>query len=85
MNNTIELAWVIPLLPLIGFLINGLLRRQLPKPLIAIIGCGVILFSFVISVLIFMQVKNLGALGAQESFTGSTVLKLFDFISFCKV
>ena len=85
MNNTIELAWLIPLLPLIGFLINGLLRRQLPKPLIAVIGCGVILFSFVISVMIFMQVRHETFLASQQSFDGTHVLRLFDFISFDQI
>jgi NADH-quinone oxidoreductase subunit L len=82
MNNTIELAWLIPLLPLIGFLINGLLRRQLPKPLIAIIGCGVILFSFVISVMIFMQVKDPSFAASQQANARTGILTLFDFISF---
>jgi NADH-quinone oxidoreductase subunit L len=85
MNNIIELAWLIPLLPLIGFLINGLLRRQLSKSMIAIIGSGVILISFVISVLIFLQVKDPAFAAMQQSHAKHGILTLFDFISFGSV
>jgi proton-translocating NADH-quinone oxidoreductase, chain L len=58
MKNIIDLAWLVPLFPLIGFLVNGLFRRQLTKPLTAIVGSGAVLASFVVSVLIFFAVKN---------------------------
>jgi len=58
MSNILELIWLIPLLPLIGFIINGLGRNKLSKGLVGIIGSGVILASFILSVLVFMQVKN---------------------------
>ena len=75
MKNVLQLVWLIPLLPLVGFLINGLLRKQLSKSLTGIIGSGVILGSFVISLLIFLQVKQ-----------GNTaVVNLFDFISVGKL
>jgi len=75
MKNVLQLVWLIPLLPLIGFLINGLLRKQLSKSLTSIIGSGVILGSFVVSLLIFLQVKQ-----------GHTaVVNLFDFISVGKL
>lgn len=50
--------WLIPLLPLIGFFINGLGRNALSKSLISIIGSGVILGSFILSVLVFMNVPS---------------------------
>lgn len=72
MNNIIEYSWLVPLFPLIGFLLNGLLRNHLSKPLSGIIGSGTILASFVVSILIFLQVKG-----------GSTgVVSLFNFIEF---
>jgi NADH-quinone oxidoreductase subunit L len=71
MSKIFELAWLIPVLPLVGFLINGLCRKQLPKGATGIIGSGVILASFVISLLVFMEVRT-GASG---------IVKLFDFIS----
>src|SRR5438309_501375 len=46
---------LIPLLPFIGFLINGLGRRFLPKGVVSIIGCGTVLISFVISLMVFFQ------------------------------
>ncbi|MBC7848569.1 MAG: NADH-quinone oxidoreductase subunit L, partial [Chitinophagaceae bacterium] len=71
MNNIFQLVWLVPALPLIGFLINGLLRRSLPKSVTGVIGSGVILGSFIISVLLFLEVKAGNVPGA---------IKLFDFI-----
>jgi NADH-quinone oxidoreductase subunit L len=58
MNNVLQLVWLIPFLPLAGFLINGLLRKQLSKSMTGIIGSGVILISFIISVYVFFSVKG---------------------------
>ena len=71
MDNMLQIVWLIPLLPVIGFLVNGLGRKQLSKTLTGIIGSGVILASFLISVFVFFQVKN-----------GNTYLAhYFDFIN----
>lgn len=71
MQNVLQIVYLIPLLPLIGFLINGLGRKHLSKSLIGIIGSGVVLASFVISVWVFMQVRG-----------GNThVAYYFDFIN----
>lgn len=70
-----QLVYLVPLFPLIGFLINGLLRRQLSKPLTGVIGSGAILASFIVSIVLFMDVKS----------GHSGVTTLFDFISFGKV
>ncbi|RFM29608.1 NADH-quinone oxidoreductase subunit L [Deminuibacter soli] len=66
MNN---LVYLIPFFPLLGFLINGLFRKSLNKPLIGIIGSGSILASFVVSLLLFFQVKSNGALPVQPLFS----------------
>jgi NADH-quinone oxidoreductase subunit L len=58
MNNVLQLVWLIPVLPLIGFLINGLGRKNLSKTMAGIIGCGTILLSFVLSIYVFFEVKN---------------------------
>ncbi|UEG50007.1 NADH-quinone oxidoreductase subunit L [Ferruginibacter lapsinanis] len=58
MNNVLQIVWLIPILPLIGFLINGLGRKQLSKTLTGIIGSGVILGSFLISLFVFFNVKS---------------------------
>jgi len=71
MNNTLQIVWLIPFLPLIGFLINGLGRNNLSKTLAGVIGSGVILASFLISLYVFFSVKG-----------GNThVAHYFDFIN----
>jgi len=71
MSNVLNIVYLIPLLPLLGFLINGLGRKSLSKSLISVIGCGVVLASFALSIWVFLQVKN-----------GNTyVANYFDFIS----
>ena len=52
--------WLIPILPLAGFLINGLGRNVLSKAFIGFIGSMVILISFGLSVGAFLQVKSTG-------------------------
>ena len=75
MNNILQLVWLVPLLPLAGFLVNGLGRKNLSKPVIGFIGCGTILASFVISLLIFSEVRK-----------GNTqVVNLFEFIRIDKL
>lgn len=74
MKNIIEYVWLVPLFPFVGFLINGLLRNSLSKSLTGIIGSGSILASFIVSVLIFMDVK--------AGIDGPVIVTLFDFISF---
>ncbi|MEP6513373.1 MAG: NADH-quinone oxidoreductase subunit L, partial [Parafilimonas sp.] len=63
-----NLVYSIPLFPLIGFLLNGLFRKQLSKSLISIIGCGTILVSFIITVILFFQIKENGALPVHALF-----------------
>jgi NADH-quinone oxidoreductase subunit L len=77
MSNIIHLVWLVPVLPLAGFLINGLFRNSLSKSLTGLIGCGVLLAAFILSLLIFGQVR-------QEGFE-PVVVSLFDFISVGKL
>ncbi len=65
-----KLVYLVPLFPLLGFLINGLGRKSLSKSLISIIGSGAILASFVVSILLFFDVKA----------NGGSTLTLFNFI-----
>jgi NADH-quinone oxidoreductase subunit L len=65
-----KLVYLIPLFPLLGFLINGLGRKQLSKSLIGIVGSGAVLASFIVSVLVFLDVKS----------NGASVVTLFPFI-----
>jgi NADH-quinone oxidoreductase subunit L len=57
----IEYIWLIPLLPLIGFVINGILGRKLGKTLVSLIGCGTIGVSFLVSIKIFFELLSLPA------------------------
>ena len=54
----VDFAWHIPVLPLLGFLVNGLLGNRLPKSVVGIIGSGTILGAFIISLTIFLGIKN---------------------------
>ena len=58
MQNVLQIVYLIPLLPLIGFLINGLGRKHLSKSMISAVGCGSILISFALSIWVFLQVKG---------------------------
>ena len=70
MNNILQLVWLIPMMPLIGFLINGIGRKQLSKSISGIIGSGTILISFILSVLVFTQI----------GYNHNATVHLFDFI-----
>ena len=71
MSNIFQIVWLIPILPLLGFIINGLGRKSLSKGAAGFIGSTVILGSFVLSLLVFKQVKS----GHTE------LLHYFNFIS----
>jgi len=71
--DAIQLIYLVPLLPLIGSLINGLGRNYLSKTLVGIIASAVIFISFCISVLIFLTVS-------KEGFTTQNI-QYFDFIN----
>ncbi len=67
-----NLLWLIPLLPLAGFVINGLGRNSLSKTTIGVVGSGAILSSFVLSVLLFFELSS----ASQKQYT----VTLFDWI-----
>lgn len=75
MSTIFQWAWLVPVLPLAGFLINGLFRNKLSKTLTSIVGCGVILAAFVISLLLFNEVR-----GGQTA-----TVQLFNFITVGKL
>lgn len=67
-----DLIYLVPLFPLIGFLLNGLFWKSMPKMVAAFIANAAVLASFVLSLLIFIEIKGNPA-------AGGTVV-LFDFI-----
>lgn len=66
-----NLVYLVPLFPLIGFLINGLGWKKLPKQAGGVIGSLAVLASFAVSLGIFFEVKSSGT---------ATTVHLFDFI-----
>ena len=53
-----QLVYLVPLFPLIGFLINGLLWNKMPKTLGGIIGSATILASFCVENLVDIEHKS---------------------------
>jgi len=49
------LCLLVPVLPLLGFILNGLGNRSLTKGLVSLIGCGTVLASFLISIYLFLD------------------------------
>ena len=78
-----NLILLIPLLPLLGFLVNGLFRKQLSKSLAGIIGCGTVLASFIISVFVFLRLDELSGkqLTNNARVVANPVPHYFDFIN----
>jgi NADH-quinone oxidoreductase subunit L len=68
MNTLVPL---IPFLPFIGFLINGLFGKKMSKTMVGVIGSGVLLVSFLLSVACFNQVGH----------TGPIQMTLYPFLS----
>ena len=76
-----NLILLIPLLPLIGFLITGLGRKFLPKRVAGIIGSGTVLASFIISLYIFFQeIYSATAIHYFDFFNVGTLRVPFSFL-----
>ncbi|WP_293957297.1 MULTISPECIES: NADH-quinone oxidoreductase subunit L [unclassified Sphingobacterium] len=72
-----ELVWLIPLLPLIGFIVNGLGRNALSKGMIGAVGSAVVLISFVCSCILFSEVYQ----ARQAGQAGIIEQHVFDWIA----
>jgi NADH-quinone oxidoreductase subunit L len=59
--DAFDLLWLIPILPLLGAMVNGVLGKRLPKNIIATIGSGMVGVSFLIALWEFVAM-----LGASE-------------------
>lgn len=53
-----KLLPLVPLFPLLGFIINGLFGKKLSKSVVGTIGSGTILASFITTILIFFNLKE---------------------------
>ena len=56
-----DFIWLIPVFPLVGFLINGLLGIRFSKGATAWVACLSVILSFVVSAIIFIQFLGLPA------------------------
>jgi len=65
---------LIPIFPLIGFLIIGLTNKKLPKPVVNVLACGSVFLSLVSGVIAFIGLLSM-PVGSR-----SIVTKLFDWI-----
>ena len=64
-----NLIFLIPVLPFLGFILTGLGRNIFNKAIISVIGCGTVLASFIISLMLFINKDY-----------SSTPIHYFDFI-----
>src|SRR5215203_3784907 len=80
MKNLI--LWI-PLLPFIGFLINGLGRKYLSKGIVSLIGSGTVLASFIISIMVSFRLDELSGsqIASNVRIITQPVVKYFDFIN----
>ena len=69
----VQFAWLIPLLPLLGFIIVGVLNKRLSVALSGGIATAAVLLSFIISAIIFGEVAKEGSVPER--------VVLFDWIS----
>ncbi len=69
----IKLIGLVPLLPLIGFVVIGLFRKKLSKTIVGVIGSGAVLVAFAIALGVFFELN-----GQSEK---SVTIDLFDWIS----
>src|SRR4051812_44833936 len=47
--NFLDSIWMIPLFPAIGFVINGIIGKKIPKAAVATIAAGAVLLSFIVA------------------------------------
>lgn len=78
-----NLILLIPLLPFLGFLINGLGRKHLSKGTVGVIGSGSILASFILSLIVFFRLDEFSGkqLSNNVRIISDPVVTYFDFIN----
>ena len=69
----IDLVWLVPLLPLIGFIIIGIGRNFLPKAVAGSLASMMVLASFILSIGIFVEL--------HDAPVKSATYTLFDWIN----
>ncbi len=61
--------WLIPILPLLGFLINGLFGRRLSKPLVNLFGVGSVALAFLWAVSVLIRLSPMETKYVEHYFT----------------
>ncbi|MBV8865734.1 MAG: NADH-quinone oxidoreductase subunit L [Acidobacteriaceae bacterium] len=61
--------WLIPLLPLLGFLLNGLFGRRMAKSLVSLVAVGSVALSFLYVVCILSKLWPMNAVFAEHYFS----------------
>ena len=69
----INFAWLVPALPLLGFLVTGLANKRLNHKQAGIIASSMVALSFVVSLILFFSLRSSGI--------SSVTVTLFDWIS----
>jgi NADH-quinone oxidoreductase subunit L len=80
MDTIIDFVWLIPLLPLVGALVNTILGRWLPRRLVAIAASLAVGASFVVAVLVFVAMLGLPAENAAGENGRQRIVPLFSWI-----
>ena len=57
--NFLDLIWIIPLFPAVGFAINGLFGKRMPKAAVAVIACTAVLLAFIFALGAVLQLSHL--------------------------
>ena len=57
----LDTLWLIPALPFVGFLLNGLLGKKVPKAVVSWVACGIVGLAFAGALLAFRDLLNLPA------------------------
>ena len=69
--STFHYLWLIPLLPLAGFVLNGLLGARLGKKFVTVVGCGVVLLAFLPSAVSVWELSDQESLATMAVEEGS--------------
>jgi len=59
--NALPLLWLIPMLPLAGAIVNGVLAGKLPRRVVSAIGTGTVGIAFLIAAACFLEILRLPA------------------------
>jgi len=73
--DTLNLLWLVPTLPLLGAILNGLGAGKLPRPIVSAIGVGSVGLAFAIAV---SSVRTLFQVPSEERFFLQTLFSWID-------